>query len=249
MANRVAVIHCNPKSVWQSQRSGYFMEGFKNAGIECRITNSKAREDGLPVLLGTTFWRGIERDGGEFLLIDRCSFGETTQYVSLVWNGHGRRGDHHLPDHTTADRWEAMGETLKPWKQRGSRFIVCGQTETYSPHYLTPEDWYKSVRWATDFRPHPATMGINTHGPANDRMDNFDGAVAVTLNSSIGVKCVIEGIPTITMDEGSMAWDVTGHSKDDIQMPAREEWAHRLAYTQWSDDEIREGRLWSRLWY
>jgi hypothetical protein len=74
-----------------------------------------------------------------------------------------------------------------------------------------------------------------------------DCRVAVTLNSSVAVAAVMAGIPTITMDEGSMAWDVTGHSLDDIRTPDRRPWAHALAWTQYTDDEIKEGLLWDYL--
>jgi hypothetical protein len=30
-------------------------------------------------------------------------------------------------------------------------------------------------------------------------------------------------------------------------MPNREQWAHRLAYTEWWTDEIREGKPWYRI--
>jgi hypothetical protein len=237
------VIHCEPRIQWQPKRAAYFAEGFKRRGIPCRTTNSPLRLNGdTPLLLGTTRWRGVERDGGEYLLVDRCSFGDTEKYVSLVWNGHGRRGMHCVPDVVDGSRWESMGMTLEPWKPRGSRIVLCGQTETYSPNYPTLHNWYDSVA-ATHFRAHPSGMNSTRLPPATD----FEDAVAVTLNSSIGVKCVIEGIPTVTMDEGSMAWDVTGHNLNDIRFPDRTLWAHRLAWTQWSDDEIREGKLWDWL--
>ncbi len=239
-----AVIHCSPRIPWQPKRAAFFAEGFRKAGIEYEITADRERHDGMPVLLGTSMWRGIEADGGPFLLVDRCSFGDTELFVSLVWNGHGRRGDHRVPEVVRADRWEAMGETLEPWKPRGSRIVLCGQTETYSPHYAHIYDWYYEARAATHFRPHPADQMKCDWPIATD----FEDAVAVPLNSSSGVKTVIAGVPTITMDEGAMAWDVTGHSLDDVRTPPREEWAHRLAYTQWSDDEIREGKLWDSLW-
>lgn len=237
-----AVIHCCPGIPWQPKRAAYFAEGFKRAGIPYEITDSRERQEGLPVLLGTSMWRGIEATG-DYLLVDRCSFGDTEKYVSLVWNAHGRRGDHRLPDHVTGERWESMGRLL-PWRPVGECVVLCGQCETYSPHYPTTAAWYARAE-ASHFRPHPADPGPY---PLPLKTD-FENAVAVTLNSSIGVKCVIEGIPTITMDEGAMAWDVTGHSLDDIRTPDREAWAHRLAWTQWSDDEIREGDLWASRWY
>lgn len=127
---------------------------------------------------------------------------------------------------------------LHPWREGGSRIVLCGQTETYSPTWRSLNDWYASVP-ATHFRRHPAG-----HNPTSLPLAwTFDDCkVAVTLNSSVGVLAVMQGIPTITMDEGAMAWDVTGHSLNDIRTPDRLPWCHWLAWTQWSHDEIREGK-------
>jgi hypothetical protein len=54
------------------------------------------------------------------------------------------------------------------------------------------------------------------------------------------------GIPTVTMDEAAMAWDVTAHAATETTMPDRSAWMHWLAWTQWSYDEIREGTPWPR---
>lgn len=243
MGSRIAIIHCEPRVPWQPKRAAFFAEGFKRAGIPVRITNERERlDEGFPVLLGTTFWRQIENDGGEYLLVDRCSFGDTNTFVSLVWNGHGRRGDHRVPSDFDGSRWKQHGTILLPWRL-GSQVILCGQMATYSPAWQSVDAWYASVK-ATHFRAHPA--GKNpTSLPVSTDFD--DCRAAVTLNSSIGVQCVLAGIPTITMDEGAMAWDVTGHSLDSIRMPDREPWCHWLAWTQWSDDEIREGIPWAYL--
>lgn len=234
------VIHCEPRIPWQPKRAAYFVEGFKAKGIPCDVTDSRTRIDDCPaVLLGTSCWRGIEKDGGEFLLVDRCSFGDTERFVSLVWNGHGRRGDHRVPENYNGERWERYGIPLQPWRF-GERVILCGQTEAYSPHWMNVGDWYASVN-ASHFRAHPA--GTNPTRLPN-ATDFSDCRVAVTLNSSIAVKTVIDGVPTITMDEGAMAWDVAGHLPGEVRMPDREPWCQWLAWTQWSDDEIREGAMW-----
>jgi hypothetical protein len=68
-----------------------------------------------------------------------------------------------------------------------------------------------------------------------------DCKVAVTLNSSVGVDAVMSGVPTVTMDEGAMAWDVTGHRPDEIVTPDRTDWLRWLAWTQWNEDEIVAG--------
>lgn len=203
------------------------------------MTADRFRHDeGFPILLGTTLWREIERDGGEFLLVDRCSFGDTDRFVSLVWNGHGRRGDHRVPENFDATRWEKHGVELQPWRVEGSKVLLCGQTETYSPHWSRLDDWYaEHGRQATHFRPHPA--GANTTSLPTER--SFEEVrEAITLNSSVGVQCVLAGIPTQVHDEGGMAWGVPPHTD---RLP----WCHWLAWTQWSDDEIREGVPWAFL--
>lgn len=239
------VIHANEAVPWQKVRGNYFAEGFKRAGISFSFTTSRTRVDGaLPVLLGTTFWKAIEHDGGEYLLVDRCSFGDTEQFVQLVWNGHGRRGTHKVPEHCDGSRWERFGVALKPWSKRGKRIVLCGQADqTYSPTWPNLNDWYRTIATATHFRTHPAGENPTTLPVVHDFKDT---KLAVTLNSSIGVQCVLDGIPTVTMDEGAMAWAVTSHTLDaDPYTPVRMDWCHFLAYTQWTDDEIREGALWA----
>lgn len=238
---QLAVIHADPRSPWQPKWAGYFAEGFRRAGIPAQISSDRFRHDeGFPVLLGTTFWREIEK-AGPFLLVDRCSFGNADTNVSLVWNGHGGRGEHRVPETYGASRWERYGVPLEPWKS-GERIVLCGQTETYSPHWQSLESWYGSVA-ATHFKPHPA--GANPTGLPSVR-DFGNARAAITLNSSVGVACLLGGIPVVTCDEGAMAWDITGHSLDDIRRPDRLPWCHWLAHTQFTDDEIREGAWVSR---
>lgn len=242
----LAIIHCEPSIPWQPKRAAYFAEGFRRIGLKVEITADRFRHDeGFPVLLGTSMWRGIERDGwGEFLLVDRCSFGDTEKFVSLVWNGHGRRGDHRVPENFDASRWEKHGVELKPWHD-GERRILCGQTESYSPHWPSLEDWYQqSLGKATHFRRHPA--GINPTA-LPDASTFEDCGLAITLNSSVGAQCVLSGIATIANDEGSMAYEMSGHFNHLTRDAARDKWCHWLAWTQWSDDEIREGTPWEYL--
>lgn len=234
----LAVIHCEPRIAWQGPFAQKMSEGLKRLGVPHEITSDRQRREGLPILLGTTLWRGIE-PGGPFLLVDRCNFGDTNHWVSLVRDGHGRRGDHRVT--VDPSRWERYAVPIHPW-HNGSRVVLCGQHETYSPHYRTPEDWYAGIP-ATHFRPHP-TAG-NPTGLPECRTWNGVGQ-AVTLNSSVAVDAVLHGVPTVTMDEGSMAWGVTGHTPGEIVKPPRIEWLHWLACTQWTHDEIAEGK-WAHL--
>lgn len=240
----LAVIHCNPHVPWQPQRAAYFAEGFKKAGLRVEITDDRFRHDeGFPVLLGTTFWRGIERDGGDYLLVDRCSFGDTERFVSLVWNGHGRRGDHRVPVSYSAERWERHGVSLAApieWRDE-LEVVLCGQTELYSPDWTTLEQFYSTVGMkATAFRPHPA----GTEWPQLKTWRTWENVGAgIVLNSSVGCEMVMRGIATWAVDQGAMSYPVASNEPT----MTREEWCHWLAWTQWTDDEIREGIPWAYL--
>jgi hypothetical protein len=223
-------IHFEPSVAWQAKRAEYFAAGLKALGIDYSLTSSRERVADRAILFGTTFWRNIEQDG-DWMLVDRASYGDP-EYVQLVWNGHGRRGDHKVPE----KRERRPAPEIQPWRA-GERTVLCGQTETYSPHYASLDEWYSKVD-ATHFRGHPA--GDNPTGLP--RASNWDDVgLAVTLNSSIAVDAVINGVLTVTMDEGAMAWDVTAHNPNQPQYRDRRPWLEWLSWTQWSWDEIREG--------
>lgn len=225
-------IHAEPNIDWHIRGAARFLEGLYAIGLEARVSSSRVRESEIAILLGTTCWRNIETDG-RYLLVDRASWGDP-EYVSLVWDGHGRRGNHMVPM-DLGNRWGRIGCEVQPWRD-GQKIVLCGQTETWSPHYRSLTDWYDQVD-ATHFRGHPA--GDNPTGlPRWQTWD--DVGLAVTLNSSVAVDAVMAGIPTVTMDGAAMAWDVTAHTQEIIK-PDRRPWLEWLAWTQWHWDEIREG--------
>ncbi len=245
------VLHVRPEIPWHQRFATAAAAGLRASGVPFQVTASRERGDvGLPVLLGTTFWRDIEA-AGPYLLVDRCSFGDPGAFVSLVRDGHGRRGDHRVPEHPDASRWQRHGVTVQPWDARGDRVVLCGQTETYSPRYRRMADWYSAVAPAcTHFRPHPASRPGSVVGTAAaplPKADSWDSCGrAITLNSSVAVEAVLAGIPTVTMDEAAMAWDVTAHVPEETMTPDRDGWLHWLAWTQWTYDEIGEGAPWPR---
>lgn len=218
-------IHHEPSIAWQRERVKQFSAGLNALGLDHEVTSSRTRIADRAILFGTTFFRAIE-DDQPWLLVDRASIGDP-DYVSLVWNGHGRRGDHRVPNVVDGARWNALGVELQPQAAPFSDVVICGQTETYSPHWVRIEDWYGSIVGATHFRPHPA--GTN---PTNLPIKHGWDANFHVLNSSIAVEAAIRGLPLVVHDEGCMAHGVRN----------REEWAHWLAWTQWNWNEIEAGK-------
>jgi hypothetical protein len=237
----VVTIHAEPRIGWQRERAPLIARGLSALGINWQLVSDQHRREGLAILLGTSCWRRLET--GDYLLVDRCSFGDTNRQVSLVRNGHGRRGDHRVPANPSPERWAKHGVPVAPWRT-GKRTVLCGQHESYSPTDPDLRAWYGLVKpHATHFRQHP--QSDNPTGlPATGEWSNV--GKAITLNSSVGVAAVLAGIPTVTMDEGAMAWDVTSHVPHETSTPDRTEWLHWLAWTQWTWDEIAEG-LWAHM--
>jgi hypothetical protein len=237
------VIHCSPHIPWQLPFALKMQHGLNKRGIVAELSDAPVRSSDQPILLGTTLWKSIERDGGEFLLVDRCHYGDTNDWVAIAKNGRGGRAQ--WPTETDPVRWNRYGQQMLPWRVGGSRVVLCGQVGSYSPDWTDEASWAASVKGATHFRPHPQG-GNPTRLPLVQ--DWHDVGCAIVLNSSVAVQTVLCGIPTVTMDRGSMAWSVTGHQVGDIVTPDREPWAHWLAWCQWSHDEINEGIPWDYLW-
>ena len=71
----------------------------------------------------------------------------------------------------------------------------------------------------------------------------------VNHSSNPAMEAVIHGIP-VFVSEKSLCHDVGNTDLSDIMhpaMPARQNWANRLAYTEWFTEEFREGKPWARI--
>ena len=217
-------IHCEPNIPWHRERVQQFSSGLTALGLSHEVTTERARVAEHAILFGTTLWRNIEADGS-FLLVDRASVGDPC-FVSLVWDGHGRRGDHCVPDSVDGTRWNALNTDLQPQVVPFEKTVICGQTEPYSPDWKTMAEWYDTIVGATHFRSHPAGDNPTCLPKYRGRDANFH-----VLNSSVGVDAAIRGLPLMVHDEGCMAHGIRD----------RQEWAHWLAWTQWRWDEIESG--------
>jgi hypothetical protein len=97
------------------------------------------------------------------------------------------------------------------------------------------------------FRKHPKDPTEPLLTPHIQRIEGtleaaLDGAeVVVTYNSNTAVESVLQGIVTLSFDEGSTAWDVTGHQIGDKIRPDRKDWMAKLAWKQWLLSEIAAG--------
>ncbi len=167
------------------------------------------------------------------------------RFISTGWCGmHGRA---YPTPVRPSDRWDALNIELVPWRMGGRYALILGQhpgdaaSAGCRPDEITEQalSVYDKVR----VRPHPL-LNPNLRTLADD----LEGArVAITWNSTAAVEAVIAGIPTVTLDEGSIAWPVTSHVVGETYTGSREMWCYNLAYRQWTHDELRSGEAWETI--
>lgn len=209
------------------------------------------------------------RRGLHAAIIER-GFVKRDQYYGVAignLNGLGNFCNENSP----ADRWNALETEIKPWagfeSSEDKKIVVCGQVPwDASVQHTVHEQWCSAaVQFCQEhgggreviFRPHPLAAdhnyGIN---PAlvskNTMQEDFDQAhVLVTFNSTTGALALLDGVPVIACDPGSMAFGIAGDlctaHLEDPPKPVREQWAWDLAYCQWTPEEMAQGLPWERL--
>ncbi len=200
------------------------------------------------------------------LVMERGHLQDRMAYTSCGWNGLAGRGSY--PDAPDAGaRWrERFAHLLKPWKpepQAETYALLLGQVPGDAALYgLDLDAWAQRTCDAllasgrmVRYRPHPLVLRCGdvrcpagALGSAASLDEDLAGAaLAVTFNSTAGVEAVLAGVPTVALDAGAMAWPVTTHDLANVQRPDREPWAHRLAWCQWTIEELASGLAWEHL--
>lgn len=197
----------------------------------------------------------LRNQGKEVLVMERGYLGDRFKNTSLAWNGLNGRGTF-APDNTDPARFNEQF-AMKPWKQGGDYALIFGQVpgdaslqgRDMMPWYEQAAEEAKAYGLPVKFRQHPLALkkvgvqkvrgAIASTGSLEDDLNG--AAVAITWNSNSAVDAVLAGVPTVTMDEGSMAWGVTAHEIGKVVRPDRTDWASALAWKQWTADEIRSG--------
>jgi len=241
-----------------------FAEGLRAHGIEVSMGDTASRVTGD--FVACWGWRVAQQYVGAkpVLVFERGYVGDRQEWTSAGWNGLNGRARFPQVDDRGA-RWEAhFGHLLHPWRDGGEYALLMGQVRGDSAiERIDIGRWYAEAvaglrrhGLPVVFRPHPVEVERGSV-PAIDGAPKLRGsledalahaAVVATYNSNTGVDAVLAGVPTIACDEGSMAWPVTVHGFDEpLQRPDRSEWCARLAWCQWSKDELRNGVAWEHL--
>ena len=174
-------------------------------------------------------------------------------------------------------RWDKLNLEMEDWRNSGEHILLLGQNETgFGMDHITRNkftvfaDIIFQIRKYTDrpivFRMHknkrseydlifknPEMKNVFASQMSNDNsifndLKNAWCSVAITTNAA--VDSISYGIPVITADKISAAYEVAEHDISNIEnplMPDRTQWAYDLAYAQWNLEEINEGLPWRHL--
>lgn len=200
-----------------------------------------------------------------FLVMERGYLPDRFKFSSLGWGGLNNRAM--FPEcQDSGERFARYWpDLLKPWKEGGDYVLLCGQCPGDASIYgLNLDKWSQEI---TDiliekgerviFRPHPLVRRRgrihNPRGAVLSKNEDFQADLAfakycVTYNSNAGVESVCAGVPTITLDQGAMAWPVSTH---DFNVPTikpdRTAWVRQLAWCNWTIEEIASGIAWETI--
>ena len=174
-------------------------------------------------------------------------------------------------------RWPLFGHELRPWNPTGELIVICGQHDTSEQWKGMPrmstwiEQQINEIRKYTQrpilVRPHPRNQinfdetkfkNVKIRVPKRDFRTYDDTDFKATLgrtwavvnhSSNPAMEAVIRGIP-VFVSESSLCHDVGNTHLYEINkpaMPSRMNWANKLAYTEWFEDEIEKGVPWVRI--
>lgn len=242
--------------------------GLKAHGYEAKIVAKGTEPHPDCDFLVCWGWREGKRLrdlGYNVLVMERGYLGDRYYWTSLGWNGLNGRAVWNAP----ADKGERFrtyhGHLLRPWRtDRSGYALIIGQVRGDAAlGDVVIARWYpeaaKAMRdrgFGVYFRPHPEAVRRGIVGnvlPSIQLRGSLDDALAgaacvVTYNSNAGVDAALAGIPVIACDEGSMALPVAARGLHaDLMTPDRDDWCTRLAWRQWTIDEISSGIAWDHV--
>jgi hypothetical protein len=195
----------------------------RKAGREEQLAEAYERS-GATVLIAENGYIGKDKDGHQLYAISR--------------GGHNGSGQWFIGEQ---DRWAKLGIELKPWREpfaEDGYVLVCGQRGIGSRTMASPGGWHTRVVHEQGrlippvgpfhIRPHPG----NNHKPATTLEQDFAKARGVLVwSSSSGVKALVAGLPVCYAAPRPLAW---------LKGP-REEALRRMAWAQWTLEEIADG--------
>lgn len=252
----------NPEKNTPSYHREILQKGLEGIGV--KVSRCDVMDSPQTKLVACWGWKPrisqrLRKLGHDVLVMERAYIGDRFAYTSLGWNGLNNYAEFPQYPDDGGKRFKEIGGVLKPWKKGGGYILILGQVKGDAS--LQSKDiasWYARMakssysihKLPVFFRPHPDSVKtgrgyINIRGFDNivgNLQDALEGAFfTVAYNSNSCLDSILNGIPCIAGDGGTMAWDLCSRSLRDIDYPERGAIVNRISHTQWSEGEISQG--------
>ena len=138
-------------------------------------------------------------------------------------------------------------ETVKMLRQHTERQIIVRPHPLYRKKSRHAEckkvvtDYFNVIWQETD-------LEKDGFIPIQQQLDN--AWCTVTYTSGSGIDAVLQGVPNIACDSGSMVYDVSSKNISQVEKPYRgdkKDWTNKIAHCQWSIDEFESGECWEHV--
>lgn len=236
-------------------RAGYPHEAVVAGLRRCGVADAPEREADL--LVTWTPWRDSPRGlmaetfakAGRPIIVMENGWlspirGEAFYQLALDgWNGQGRFW------FDGPERWRGWRVEVLPWRRAGSHVLVLGQHGHPSDRRNSPRGWARDLPIPT-----PRPIVRRRKGDPTPLAEHLAGAhVAVTWSSNAASHAIVAGVPVLYAGPYLMVAALAGRYLPDPAvietppMPEREPELERLAWAQWTADELATGEPFRRL--
>lgn len=147
-----------------------------------------------------------------------------------------------------AERWERLRIALKPWRKDGRHVLVCAARGMGSPEMREPRGWADDVcRRLARVTDRPVALRRHPGKAYAERplLRDLAGAWAVVVwGSNCATHALVEGVPVFYEAPHLITAGAAERGIATVERPRypdRLPTFHRLAWAQWTLDEIRQG--------
>jgi len=257
-------IHASSNIPWHKRYAQAAKEGLERHGIIVNITNSRKRESDVAMVMGPNLFQSIEKDGGQFMIINRKFLGfnerDAHDIVTVSWNGFNGMGifciDQDRMDRSRLEKYLDPRE-IEHWSLDSDNYLLCQQQDTgRSTKFNDINKWYRHVQR----RVHPNNLKIRRKMTLENvgrvefmrslREDLSDVKAIFSLNSIVSVEALILGKGLVTDDKTNPCYGVASSEMGSTIKPFdRTEFFTYLSNCQWHIDEIRNGSFFHNMEY
>tara|TARA_R110000772_G_scaffold20140_3_gene55939 strand:- start:5169 stop:6005 length:837 start_codon:yes stop_codon:yes gene_type:complete len=264
MIGKKVSIHASSNIAWQKRYAVAVKEGLSKHGIDANITSSRKRESDVSVIHGPNLFQNIEKDGGNFIMLNRKFLGfeegDVHDNCAISWNGFNGMGifcvDRNRMDGDRLEKYIDPRE-IEHWSLDSDNYLLCHQHDTgRSTRFDDINKWYQNVQG----RVHSNNLKIRRKITLENvgrlefmrslREDLSDVKAIFSLNSIVSVEALILGKGLVTDDKTNPCYGVASSEIGSSIKPFdRTEFLTYLANCQWHIDEIRNGSFFHNMEY